>query len=145
MVDTPTSTAAPVKAGYKTTEFWMTLVSFIVSGAYLIGTMDADSKDSLIGSLQHAVESIALMGGQVYVLSRYMKSRKDAKIAAADEAKQKEHDALLAEAKKEQEASFEARVAAIEAEYQAKLALQSAEPKKPVKKRTPTKRKKPNG
>ena len=29
-----------VKPGYKTSEFWFTLVSFVFSGAYLFGILD---------------------------------------------------------------------------------------------------------
>ena len=51
--------------GYKTSEFWFTLVSFIFSGLFLFGIItDSDTKDTLITVVTHAVESIILIGGQ---------------------------------------------------------------------------------
>lgn len=70
------------KPGYKTSEFWFTLVSFIFSALFLFGIIkDNDTKDELIGIFTHGVESIILIGGQVLIFYRYLKSRNTEKIA----------------------------------------------------------------
>ena len=44
--------------GYKTSEFWFTLVSFIVSGLFLFGIItEPDTKDQLIDVFTHVTES----------------------------------------------------------------------------------------
>lgn len=68
------------KPGYRTTEFWFTLVSFIFSGLYLIGVInDNNQKEELIGNVSHAVESCILIGGQLAILWKYINSRKEVK------------------------------------------------------------------
>jgi hypothetical protein len=70
------------KAGYKTSEFWFTLVSFIFSGLYLVGLInDNGQKEDLIRDVSHGVESIILIGGQLVILWKYIKSRTDVKEA----------------------------------------------------------------
>lgn len=65
-----------MKAGYKTTEFWFTLVTFIFSGLFLSGVIkDSDQKDELISSVSHAVESVILIGGQFTIFMRYLNNR----------------------------------------------------------------------
>lgn len=64
------------KPGYKTTEFWFTLVSFVFSGLYLVGLIgDVSQKEDLIRDVSHGVESIILIGGQLMILYRYISSR----------------------------------------------------------------------
>ena len=80
------------KPGYKTSEFWFTLVSFLISGLFLAGVItEADTKDDLINAVTHGVESIILIGGQFMVLSRYLKKRKEENIEY-EKTKQKAHD-----------------------------------------------------
>ena len=70
------------KPGYKTSEFWFTLVSFIFSGLFLAGIIgDIDQKDELTSVVTHAVESIILIAGQFGILSRYLKTRKPDPVA----------------------------------------------------------------
>ena len=65
------------KPGYKTSEFWFTLVSFIISGLFLVGVIsEPDTKDDLIGVSTHVVESIILIGGQFAFFSRYLAKRR---------------------------------------------------------------------
>jgi len=72
-----------IKPGYKTSEFWFTLVSFIFSGLFLLGIIgDYDQKEELISNVSHAVESIILIGGQLVILRKYLVSRKQEKIEA---------------------------------------------------------------
>jgi hypothetical protein len=68
------------KPGYKTSEFWFTLVSFLFSGLYLLGVItDTSQKEELIGNVSHAVESCILIGGQLAILWKYINSRKEVK------------------------------------------------------------------
>jgi hypothetical protein len=70
------------KAGYKTSEFWFTAVSFIFSGLYLIGIIgDNSQKEDLIRDVSHGVESIILIGGQLLILWKYIKGRSNVKQA----------------------------------------------------------------
>ena len=70
-----------MKPGYKTTEFWFTLATFIVSGLFLLGLFKNESqKDELITVVSHAIESIFLIGGQVMIFLRYMQGRREEKL-----------------------------------------------------------------
>jgi len=70
-----------VKPGYKTSEFWFTIVSFIFSGLYLAGVIsENETKEELIQNVSHAVESCILIGGQVLIFYKYVKARQDEKI-----------------------------------------------------------------
>jgi hypothetical protein len=69
-----------IKPGYRTSEFWFTLVSFIFSGLYLTGIInDNANKEELISVVSHAVESCILIGGQFIILYKYINSRKNIK------------------------------------------------------------------
>jgi hypothetical protein len=70
-----------IKPGYKTSEFWFTLVSFIFSGLYLIGIFgeDAQQKEDLIRDVSHGVESVILISGQIMLLMKYLNGRKSIK------------------------------------------------------------------
>lgn len=85
------------KPGYKTSEFWFTLVSFIMSGLFLFGVIgEPETKDQLTDIFTHVTESVILLGGQAVVLSRYIKKRKEEKIEY-EKAKQKEQENLRKE------------------------------------------------
>lgn len=80
------------KPGYRTSEFWFTLVSFIISGLFLFGIIKDDStKDELIGVVTHAVESIILIVGQFGIFWRYLDHRNRYKREYSKE-KQQEYD-----------------------------------------------------
>lgn len=69
-----------IKAGYKTSEFWFTLVSFVFSGLYLTGVLtENEHKEELITVVSHAVESVILISGQVLILYKYIKGRNEVK------------------------------------------------------------------
>jgi len=69
-----------MKPGYRTSEFWFTLVSFIFSGLYLTGIInDSQNKDELISVVSHAVESCILISGQFVILYKYINARKNVK------------------------------------------------------------------
>lgn len=74
-----------IKAGYRTSEFWFTLVSFIFSGLYLTGLLkENEQKEELITVVSHAVESVILIGGQVWILAKYIKGRNEVKKIAEE-------------------------------------------------------------
>ena len=80
-----------IKAGYRTSEFWFTLVSFIFSGLYLLGIIgDNSQKEDLIRDVSHGVESCILIGGQLYILYKYIKGRTNIKEHAIDIVKRQE-------------------------------------------------------
>lgn len=69
-----------IKAGYRTSEFWFTLVSFLFSGLYLTGILkENEQKEELITIVSHAVESVILISGQVWILARYIRGRNEVK------------------------------------------------------------------
>jgi hypothetical protein len=80
-----------LKPGYKTSEFWFTVVSFIFSGLYLSGIIsENDQKEELITIVTHAVESCILIGGQLIILYKYVNGR--TKIKQQFETKEIEHE-----------------------------------------------------
>jgi hypothetical protein len=69
-----------IKPGYKTSEFWFTLVSFIFSGAFLLGVISNNSqKEDLIAETSKGLEALILIIGQLAVLFRYIKGRNEIK------------------------------------------------------------------
>lgn len=71
-----------MKPGYRTSEFWFTLVSFLFSGLYLLGIIgDNSQKEDLIRDVSHGVESCILIGGQLIILYKYIKGRSTVKEA----------------------------------------------------------------
>ena len=69
-----------VKPGYKTSEFWFTVVTFMFSGLYLSGIItDATQKDDLIQETSHGLEALILIIGQLTVLFKYIKGRTELK------------------------------------------------------------------
>ena len=69
-----------VKPGYRTSEFWLTVVSFIFSGLYLVGLLDDHGqKEDLIHETGRGVEAAILILGQLTVLFRYIKGRTEVK------------------------------------------------------------------
>lgn len=81
-----------IKPGYKTSEFWFTLVTFVFSGLFLIGLIgDPSQKEELIRDVSHAVESTILIGGQLLVLYKYIKGRNEIKSQLLLEESRDEH------------------------------------------------------
>jgi len=75
-----------IKAGYRTSEFWFTMVSFIFSGLFLMGIIgDYSQKEELIRDISHGVESVILISGQLFVLYRYVKGRNEIKKIVEEE------------------------------------------------------------
>lgn len=69
-----------IKPGYRTSEFWFTLVSFLFSGAFLLGLIsDHSQKENLIAETSRGLEALILIIGQLAVLFRYIKGRNEIK------------------------------------------------------------------
>ena len=69
-----------VKPGYRTSEFWFTVVSFVFSGLYLVGIIGENSqKEDLIQETTRGLEATILVIGQLTVLFKYVKGRTDLK------------------------------------------------------------------
>lgn len=69
-----------IKPGYKTSEFWFTVVSFVFSGLYLVGLIgENDQKEDLIQETSRGLEALILIIGQLTVLFRYIKGRTEIK------------------------------------------------------------------
>jgi hypothetical protein len=69
-----------IKPGYRTSEFWFTFVSFVFSGAYLLGLISENSqKEDLIQETSRGLEALILIIGQLAVLFRYVKGRTEIK------------------------------------------------------------------
>lgn len=65
-----------IKPGYRTSEFWFTLVSFLFSGLYLCGLLeDNDQKENLIHETSRGLEATILIIGQLTVLFKYINGR----------------------------------------------------------------------
>lgn len=80
-----------VKPGYRTSEFWFTLVSFIFSGLFLLGVLDDNSqKEDLIHETSRGLEATILIIGQLTVLYKYVKGRTDLKKTWRDTASEEE-------------------------------------------------------
>lgn len=68
------------KPGWKSSEFWFTLVSFIFSGAFLLGVINDNSqKEDLIAETSKGLEALILIIGQLAVLFRSIKGRNEIK------------------------------------------------------------------
>ena len=75
-----------IKPGYRTSEFWFTFVSFIFSGLYLVGIIGENGqKEDLIRDVSHGVESCILIGGQLFILYKYIKGRSTVKKAFTEQ------------------------------------------------------------
>jgi hypothetical protein len=69
-----------VKPGYRTSEFWFTVVSFVFSGLYLVGIIGENSqKENLIQETTRGLEATILVIGQLTVLFKYINGRTDLK------------------------------------------------------------------
>lgn len=80
-----------IKPGYKTSEFWFTLVSFIFSGLFLTGIIgENQAKEDLIQETTRGLEATILVGGQLVVLCRYIRGRNELKKLWWDNSSKKE-------------------------------------------------------
>lgn len=93
-----------LKPGYRSSEFWFTLVSFLFSGLYLCGLLDDNQqKEDLIQETSRGLEATILIIGQLTVLFRYIKGRTELKKlwwSTASETERKEANKLNNRSKK---------------------------------------------
>jgi hypothetical protein len=69
-----------IKPGWKSSEFWFTMVSFLFSGLYLLGIIGENSqKEDLIQETSRGLEATILIIGQLTILFKYVKGRTDLK------------------------------------------------------------------
>lgn len=69
-----------IKPGWKSSEFWLTAISFLFSGLYLVGLLDSNNqKEDLIAETSKGLEALILIMGQLAVLFRYIKGRNEIK------------------------------------------------------------------
>jgi len=69
-----------IKPGWKSSEFWFTVVSFVFSGLYLMGIIGENSqKEDLIQETTRGLEATILVIGQLTVLFKYINGRTDLK------------------------------------------------------------------
>jgi hypothetical protein len=86
-----------MKPGYRTSEFWFTLVSFLFSGLYLLGILnDHSQKEDLIAETSKGLEALILIIGQLTVLFRYIKGRNEIKKIWWNNQNQTESNKLIA-------------------------------------------------
>ena len=78
-----------------TTEFFLTLATFLVSGLCLTGVISMDNQDYLGAVAQRAVEVIALVSGQTVVAYKYFSNRRNEHILADKEA-ERQHERHMA-------------------------------------------------
>ena len=82
-----------IKPGYRTSEFWFTFVSFIFSGLYLVGIIgESSQKEDLIRDVSHGVESCILIGGQLFILYKYITGRSTVKKAFREQEEKVENE-----------------------------------------------------
>lgn len=85
-----------IKPGYRTSEFWFTLVSFLFSGLYLLGLLDSNTqKEDLIQETSKGLEALILIIGQLAVLFRYIKGRTEIKKVWWDTASPQEREVAI--------------------------------------------------
>jgi hypothetical protein len=93
-----------VKPGYRTSEFWFTVVSFVFSGLYLVGLLDDNAqKEDLIQETSRGLEATILIIGQLTVLFKYINGRTKLKQtwwSTATEAERKEANRRNSKSKK---------------------------------------------
>jgi hypothetical protein len=77
---TPTG---PLKPGFRTTEFWLTLGTFLVSGFVLTGVIAQGNQDTVGQIVTHAITSVGLVAGQAAIVYKYISGRNKKKVAAA--------------------------------------------------------------
>jgi hypothetical protein len=78
MADITTPTPV-IKPGFKTSEFWLTLGTFLVSGLVLTGVISQDNNDQTSAIVSHVITSVCMVFAQATVVYKYISSRHEAK------------------------------------------------------------------
>lgn len=85
---TPINTP-PFKAGWRTTEFWLTLGTFLVSGFVLTGVIAQGNQDTIGQIVTHAITSVGLVAGQAAIVYKYISGRNKKKAAVKEDSSDK--------------------------------------------------------
>lgn len=64
-----------MKEGYKTTEFWITLASQLLSVLVLLGLVSATDSTTLNGAVAQVITSVFVVIGNLSVIITYIKAR----------------------------------------------------------------------
>lgn len=78
-----------LKPGYKTTEWWITLGSFLVCGFVLTGVVSQDNQNTIAQIVTHAITSVGLVAGQVAIAYKYISGRNQRKLEVLKQEKEK--------------------------------------------------------
>ncbi len=79
----------PIKPGFKTTEFWLTLGTFLVSGFVLTGVIAQGNQDTIGQIVTHAITSVSLVAGQAAIVYKYISGRNKKKAAVTEDSSDK--------------------------------------------------------
>lgn len=71
-----------IRPGWKTTDWWITLATFVVTGLVLTGVVSQDSSGDTINVISHTVESVGMILAQWGIISKYLSNRHSLKMAA---------------------------------------------------------------
>lgn len=65
----------PVKAGWKTTEFWLTLIGTVLGVLVALGVISAQDMQTLEGAATSAVTGLGTVAGGVLLIWQYIRGR----------------------------------------------------------------------
>lgn len=71
-----------MKPGWKTTEFWMTLLTQLVGLLVILGVISTQDRASIEGALSSAITAVVTLIAQVSVLWKYIQDRTQLKMEA---------------------------------------------------------------
>lgn len=87
---TPPVVPGVIKPGWQTTEFWLTLGTFLVSGFVLTGVVSQDKQDTIGQIVAHAITSVGLVAGQAAIVYKYISGRHKRKIEVIKQQEEKQ-------------------------------------------------------
>lgn len=68
-----------MKAGWKTSEFWLTVVSSVLAVMVVAGAVKPDESATLSQAVQTAITAVGVVVSNAAIVWNYIKSRTDAK------------------------------------------------------------------
>ncbi len=71
--------AGKVKSGWKTTEFWVSIVSQITTVLVLVGVLNQGDSTTLNASITESIEAVGIVIVNALVVLGYIKSRTEVK------------------------------------------------------------------
>src|SRR5262249_6244217 len=69
------STEVAMKAGWKTTEFWMALIAQVLALLTVLGFVTSDQAKTLENALGQCIAAVFLFAANAYVVAQYIKGR----------------------------------------------------------------------